>query len=133
MTDNNWQGHVAVVTGAGSGIGRGIAERFAEAELAEVNVERGQQAASELRERYGKGLFVATDVSRSADCRRLIETAIQHYDHIDTLVNDAGVNFVKPTLEMTEEDWDRVINVDLKGTFLCSRHALTPPQARKAA
>jgi NAD(P)-dependent dehydrogenase (short-subunit alcohol dehydrogenase family) len=128
MSDSNWQGHVAVVTGAGSGIGRGIAERFAEAGaevvLGEVNAEHGQKAAAELREKYGKGLFVATDVSRAGDCRRLIETAVQQHGHIDTLVNNAGVNFVKPTLEMTEEDWDRVINVDLKGTFLCSRHAL---------
>lgn len=128
MNESNWQGHVVVVTGAGSGIGRGIAHRFAEAGaevvLAEVNVERGQRATAELRERFGKGMFVPTDVSRANDCRHLIETTIGSYGHIDTLVNNAGVNFVKPTLEMTEDDWDRVINVDLKGTFLCSRHAL---------
>jgi NAD(P)-dependent dehydrogenase (short-subunit alcohol dehydrogenase family) len=128
MTDAHWQGHVAVITGAGSGIGRAIAERFAEVGadvvVAEVNVERGQQAAAELRQRHAKGIFVAADVSRSSDCRRLVETALQNYGHIDTLVNNAGVNFVKPTLEMTEDDWDRVVDVDLKGTFLCSRHAL---------
>ena len=74
-TSNDWHGHVAVVTGAGSGIGLGIADRFAEAGaevvLAEVNVNRGQQAAAGIQARYGKGLFVAADISRAADCRRL--------------------------------------------------------------
>jgi NAD(P)-dependent dehydrogenase (short-subunit alcohol dehydrogenase family) len=128
MTNANWQGHVAVVTGAGSGIGRGIADRFAEAGaevvVAEVNAERGQQVAADLQARYGRGLFVATNVAQGDDCRRLMETAVRTYGHVDTLVNNAGVNFVKPTLEMTEADWDRVVDVDLKGTFLCSRYAL---------
>jgi NAD(P)-dependent dehydrogenase (short-subunit alcohol dehydrogenase family) len=125
---------VAVVTGAGSGIGLGIADRFAgagaEVVLAEVNVSRGQQAAAGVQARYGKGLFVAADISRAADCRRLMDTALETYGHIDTLVNNAGVNFVKPTLQMTEEDWDRVVDVDLKGTFLCSRYALESMVAR---
>ena len=133
-TSNDWHGHVAVVTGAGSGIGLGIADRFAEAGaevvLAEVNVNRGQQAAAGVQARYGKGLFVAADISRAADCRRLMDTALETYGHIDTLVNNAGVNFVKPTLQMTEEDWDRVVDVDLKGTFLCSRYALESMVAR---
>ena len=133
-TSNDWHGHVAVVTGAGSGIGLGIADRFAEAGaqvvLADVNVDCGQQAAAGVQARYGKGLFVAADISRAADCRRLMDTALETYGHIDTLVNNAGVNFVKPTLQMTEEDWDRVVDVDLKGTFLCSRYALESMVAR---
>lgn len=124
----NWEGHVCVVTGAGAGIGQGIAEVFAEAGsevvIGEVNRERGQAVADELQERYGCGLFVPTDVSKDEDCRRLIEKTVAAYGRIDTLVNNAGVNFVKPTLEMTVQDWDRVVNVDLRGTFLCSRYAL---------
>ena len=134
MTGSDWTGHVAVVTGAGSGIGRGIAERFAEAGaevvVAEVNAAAGERAAAALQARYGKGLFVPTDVARGDDCRRLMETAQAAYGRIDTLVNNAGVNFVKPTLEMTEADWDRVVDVDLKGTFLCSRYALEHMVAR---
>ncbi|MCL5997894.1 MAG: glucose 1-dehydrogenase [Chloroflexi bacterium] len=124
----NWDGHVAVVTGAGSGIGQGIAECFAEAGaevvLAEVNPLRGQAVAADLQDRFGKGLFIQTDVSKAADCKAMVDYAVKTYGRLDTLVNNAGVNFVKPTLEMDEADWDRVVNVDLKGTFLCSRYAL---------
>ena len=124
----NWQGKVCVVTGAGAGIGFGIAEVFAEAGcevvIGEVNRERGSGAAEDLQKRFGRGLFVQTDVSSDSECEKLIEETVKKYGRIDTLVNNAGVNFVKPTLEMTVEDWDRVVNVDLRGTFLCSKYAL---------
>jgi NAD(P)-dependent dehydrogenase (short-subunit alcohol dehydrogenase family) len=124
----NWQGHVVVVTGAGSGIGLGIAEVFAEAGaevvIGEVNEERGRAAEASLQRQYGRGLFVATDVAVDAACRNLMDETVRRYGQIDTLVNNAGVNFVKPTLEMAVEDWDRVVNVDLRGTFLCSKYAL---------
>ena len=124
----DWTGQVCVVTGAGIGIGLGIAEVFAEAGcevvIGEVNRERGQAAAGDLQRRYGRGLFVPADVSQDAECRHLIDETIKTYGRIDTLINNAGVNFVKPTLEMTVDDWDRVVNVDLRGTFLCSRYAL---------
>jgi len=124
----NWQEKVCIITGAGAGIGFGIAEVFAEAGcevvIGEVNRERGSEAAADLQKRCGKGYFVQTDVSVDADCKKLIDETLARYGRIDTLVNNAGVNFVKPTLEMTVEDWDRVVNVDLRGTFLCSRYAL---------
>jgi NAD(P)-dependent dehydrogenase (short-subunit alcohol dehydrogenase family) len=124
----DWTGHVAIVTGAGSGIGQAIAERFAEVGaavvVAELNQQRGEAVAAELQAGYGKGLFVRVDVSKTADCRELIQRTIREYGHLDTLVNNAGINFVKPTLETDEADWDRVMNVDLKGAFLCSRYAL---------
>ena len=131
----NWTNHVAIVTGAGSGIGRGIAARFAEVGakvvIAEVNPERGEEVAAALQARYSKGHFICTDVADAAACQALIKQTIATYGHVDTLVNNAGVNFVKPTLEMDEADWDRVIDVDLKGTFLCSRHALEQMVPRK--
>ncbi|HRW09066.1 MAG TPA: glucose 1-dehydrogenase [Caldilineaceae bacterium] len=131
----NWTNHVVIVTGAGSGIGKGIAERFAEegAEvvIAEVNAARGEAVAQELQARYGKGIFIRTNVAHATECQALIRQTVATYGHIDTLVNNAGVNFVKPTLEMDEADWDRVIDVDLKGTFLCSRYALAEMVPRK--
>jgi NAD(P)-dependent dehydrogenase (short-subunit alcohol dehydrogenase family) len=124
----NWEEHVAIVTGAGSGIGQAIAERFAEAGaevvVADLSQPRGEAVAADLQARYHKGLFVHVDVSRAADCRALTQRAVEAYGHVDTLVNNAGINFVKPTLETDEADWDRVMNVDLKGAFLCSRYAL---------
>lgn len=126
----NWNGHVAVVTGAGSGIGYGIAESFAragaEVVIGEVHRQRGEEAAQRLRDAYGHGLFVHADVAEDASCRNLIAQTLSTYGKIDTLVNNAGVNFVKPTLEMTAADWDRVVGVDLRGTFLCCRYALEP-------
>jgi NAD(P)-dependent dehydrogenase (short-subunit alcohol dehydrogenase family) len=124
----SWQGHVCIVTGAGAGIGKGIAEVFLDAGcevvIAEVNRARGEEAAREFQAKYGRGLFVEVDVSKDADCKRMVDETLKAYGKVDTLVNNAGVNFVKPTLEMTVEDWDRVVNVDLRGTFLCSKYAL---------
>lgn len=124
----DWTGHVCVVTGAGTGIGLGIAEVFAKAGcrvvIGEVNRESGKAAAANLQQHYGQSLFIPVDVSKDAECRSLIAETIRIYGRIDTLINNAGVNFVKPTLEMTVDDWDRVVNVDLRGTFLCSRYAL---------
>ena len=120
--------HVVIVTGAGSGIGRGIALRFAEegaaVVLADVNRSQGEAAAQACEAAGGRALFVATDVSKAADCRMLVQKSVAAFEKVDTLVNNAGVNFVKPTLAMDEADWDRVIDVDLKGTFLCSRYVL---------
>jgi NAD(P)-dependent dehydrogenase (short-subunit alcohol dehydrogenase family) len=123
-----WQGRVCIVTGAGAGIGKGIADVFAEAGcevvVGDVNRERGEEVAQQLQQRYGRGVFIHTDVSKDEDCQLLVNETYRKYGRIDTLVNNAGVNFVVPTLDMTIEDWDRVVNVDLRGTFLCSRYAL---------
>ncbi|MEX1020933.1 MAG: SDR family NAD(P)-dependent oxidoreductase [Litorilinea sp.] len=124
----DFSGHVAIVTGAGSGIGEGIALRFAEAGatvvIAEVNRAQGERVAAACAAAGGTARFVATDVARAEDCRALIDRTVEEFGRVDSLVNNAGVNFVKPTLEMDEADWDRVVDVDLKGTFLCSRYAL---------
>lgn len=119
---------VVIVTGAGSGIGYGIALRFAEegaaVVVADVNRSQGEAVAQACEQAGGRALFVHTDVSKAADCRNLVQQCVATFGQVDTLVNNAGVNFVKPTLEMDEADWDRVVDVDLKGTFLCSRFAL---------
>ncbi len=132
----DWNGHIAIFTGAASGIGFGIAECFAEAGaevvVADINEQQGALVTADLQRRYGKGLFVETDVSKAEDCKRLIDDTLAAFGQSDTLVNNAGVNFVKPTLEMDEADWDRVVDVDLKGTFLCSRYALEAMVARRS-
>ena len=131
----DWSKHVTIVTGAGSGIGEGIALAFAEAGarvvLADVNREAGARVAKACEALGATSLFVPTDVSDVQSCRALMAATVDAFGQIDSLINNAGVNFVKPTLEMNEADWDRVIDVDLKGTFLCSRYALEVMVPRK--
>ncbi len=113
---------VAIVTGAARGIGRACAERFA-AEgaavvLADLDAPGGEVAAA------GVGAsFVRCDVSRRADVERLVEAAVGRYGALDLVVNAAGMNHRATLFETTEEDWDRVIDVDLKGTFLVGQAA----------
>ncbi|MBI4244303.1 MAG: SDR family oxidoreductase [Planctomycetes bacterium] len=119
---------IAIVTGGGFGIGEGIAmvlsEYGATVVIAESNEKNGVHVEKILQERFGRGMFIQTDVSISKQVNAMVENVVSKFGKIDILVNNAGVNFVKPTLEMKEEDWDKVINVDLKGTFLCSQAAL---------
>jgi NAD(P)-dependent dehydrogenase (short-subunit alcohol dehydrogenase family) len=116
---------VAIVTGTSSGIGVGIAEVFAEEGAQVVCVARreaeGNQVAESIRGRGGKAVFVRCDVSEEDDVAAMVHSVLEQFHRIDALVNNAGVNFVKPFEELTVSDWDRVMAVDLRGTFLCIR------------
>ncbi|MCF8360810.1 MAG: glucose 1-dehydrogenase [Prolixibacteraceae bacterium] len=115
----------AIITGAGQGIGRAIARAFANKNyrvvIAEIDNEKGEQSASEINERGGKAHFVACDVSKIADIEKLIEKTINRFHRIDVLINNAGLSEFTDVFTLTEEDWDRVINTNLKGTFFASR------------
>src|SRR5262249_32242819 len=119
------QGKIAVVTGAGSGIGRGIARRLA-AEgatvvVADVNEAGGQETVDQLAAAGATASFVRTDVASAADAQAMIAHTVDAFGTPDYLVNDAGVVGMTPFLELTEEEWDRVIDIDLKGQFLCAQ------------
>ena len=120
------EGRVAVVTGAASGIGKGIAIAFAREGARIVVADRSDEAqAAEvldaIAELGGEALFVRTDVSDEASVNAMAERALARFGRVDILVNNAGI-FTESLLEnMPVDDWDRVVGVNLRGTFLCSR------------
>jgi 3-oxoacyl-[acyl-carrier protein] reductase len=129
VTPGPLEGQVAVVTGGGRGIGRAVAVALARqgASVAVGYRERSADADETLRqvqEAGAQGIAVAGDVSRRADVERLIGAALEAYGRIDVLVTSAGVLQQKPFAEITADDWDHVMDVNLKGTFLCCQQAL---------
>lgn len=120
------KGNVAIVTGAGKGIGRGIADVFAREGAAVVIATQGEksgkEAEQEVMEQGGDAFFVRTDVSLEESVRSMVDEVMKRYGRIDTLVNNAGITLFKPLHEATVDDWERIINVDLRGVFLCSKY-----------
>jgi NAD(P)-dependent dehydrogenase (short-subunit alcohol dehydrogenase family) len=119
---------VTVVTGAGAGIGKSISEIFAR-EGAKVvvssrRVSNGQPVADNIIKNGGEAIFVRCDVSIEEDVKQLIAKTLEVYGRIDVLVNNAGVNYVNSFENVKPDDWDRVINTDLRGTYLCSWYAI---------
>jgi 3-oxoacyl-[acyl-carrier protein] reductase len=123
MDTNN---QVAVVTGGAQGIGRAIAERLAEQKirlvLSDVNAEQVQKTADELKAKYQvETLAVAGDVSKIADCENLMQKALDKFLKIDILINNAGITRDNLVMRMSDQEWDSVINVNLKGVFNCTK------------
>lgn len=113
------------VTGGGQGIGRAIAFYFAKAgyavSIADMDEEAGMEALEKVKEMGGQAVFVRTDVSQSEAVRKWIELTVQKLGCPDVLINNAGIARNSPFLELSPEDFDRVIAVNLRGTFLCSQ------------
>jgi NAD(P)-dependent dehydrogenase (short-subunit alcohol dehydrogenase family) len=115
---------VAIITGAGSGIGKACAIRFASEGARIVVVDRvdtdGQETAGLLKSRGAEAIFVHADVSSEQECKRFAEAAVSVFGRIDVLVANAGVRVFGTVLEATEEDWDKILSVNLKGvSFSC--------------
>lgn len=120
-------GKVALVTGASRGIGSGLATALAGAGADVALVARGEDAlaatAARIRELGRRALVVPTDVSKVDSLTGMVDRIVREYGHLDILVNAAGVQRRKPILEVTEEDWDFVNSVNLKGLYFVSQAA----------
>ncbi len=129
MTTISLEGKTALVTGAATGIGRAIAVALAAAgaHIAVNHLGRAAEARQVVKEMAARGasaIEVEADVTKAAKVERMVNKVRDALGPIDILVNNAGVILEKPFLETTEEDWDFVVDTDLKAVFLCSRAVL---------
>jgi NAD(P)-dependent dehydrogenase (short-subunit alcohol dehydrogenase family) len=126
--DMRLDGQVAIVTGGGTGIGEATAKLFARQGAKVVVANRraslGNQVVEQIRSEKGQAIFVGTDVSDAGQVRALVEKTIQTFGRVDILFNNAGVGASAPFWEMSEEDWNRMIGVDLTGHFLCAKYVV---------
>lgn len=124
-----FSGKTVLITGAISGIGRAAAEAFLR-EGATVGVNHLHQSAqfaameAALRDGPGQLIELEADVSNAKAVQAMVERLVERTGRIDVLVNNAGISQIKPFLETSEEDWDRIIDTDLKSVFLCCRAAI---------
>ncbi len=118
---------IAIVTGAGQGIGRGISLQLAQqgchVTIADNVTEKAQGVAKEIEALGRKALILRIDVQKAEDAEQMVSETIRTFGRLDILVNNAGIIRVAPITDLMEEDWDAVINTNLRGAFLCSRAA----------
>jgi L-fucose dehydrogenase len=124
---------VAVITGSSKGIGAGIARIFSSEGAAVViisrNEQEGRQMAGKLLDQGRKAIYIRTDVTDSRSIQDMIVKTIENFGRLDILVNNAGYHISKNVEETTEEEWEYIINTNLRSTFLCSKYAI--PHLRK--
>ncbi len=128
------EGKVAVVTGGGgSGIGHGIslvlAKQGAHVAIFEIDIDSAEEARRRIKAEGGSATVVRADVSRSDNVRRAIDMVVDEHEHLDILVNNAGIGLIRPVAEASEEEFDQLASVDLRGMWLCCKYAI--PHMRK--
>jgi NAD(P)-dependent dehydrogenase (short-subunit alcohol dehydrogenase family) len=117
---------VAIVTGGGQGIGKAIAKKFLENHISVVIAEIDESAGKETEEEYlslGEIKFIKTDVSKEEEVKIMVEETVNTFGKINYLINNAGIGINKHISELTLEEWNRVLGVNLTGAFLCSKYA----------
>lgn len=129
MNERILDGKIALITGVSSGLGQASALMFArygaKLVLGGVHEQGGEETALRIREGGGQAIYVRADVTRSGDVEALVGRAVEHYGRLDCAVNNAGTEGpVGATVDCTEEEWDRVMAVNLKGVFLCMKYEI---------
>jgi 3-oxoacyl-[acyl-carrier protein] reductase len=118
-------GKVALVTGAAQGIGKAVAlvlaRNGADIVISDINLEKAEETAKEVQALGRKALATKVDVATLGDVEKMVESILAQFGKVDILVNNAGIARDKLILRMSEEDWDAVLNINLKGTFNCTK------------
>jgi NAD(P)-dependent dehydrogenase (short-subunit alcohol dehydrogenase family) len=119
---------VALVTGGGQGLGEAICRSLAEAgavvAIADIRVEQAEKVAEDLRRQDGRAMALRLDVSDEAQAESVISRTVQDCGRLDILINNAGIDVTVPIDELTIQDWDRIMAVNLRGPFVMSKHAM---------
>jgi 3-oxoacyl-[acyl-carrier protein] reductase len=129
------KGRIAVITGAGSGIGKAtaltLAQEGAAVVASDVNLHSAEKVADEIKAGGGSGLAQRADVTGKGDMTRLIQTTLEKFGRVDIMVNNAGISGTTPIEEMTKEEWDRVMDINLWGVFLGCQTVLKPMREQR--
>jgi 3-oxoacyl-[acyl-carrier protein] reductase len=118
---------VAIITGARRGMGKShalvLAKAGARVVVSDISEEDCQEVAKEIEKNGGEALAVKCDVTQKEEVNNLVKKTIERFGKVDILINNAGICQFKPFLELTEEEWDRTLNINLRGYFLCAQAA----------
>lgn len=125
----DFNGRVAIVTGASSGIGKSVSELYARegaaVVLSDINQELGERTTEAIREAGGEAMFVRTDVSKPSDCEKMVKAALDKYGRLDFACNNAGIGGDQnPTANYSIEAWEKAIAVNLSGVFYCMKYEI---------
>lgn len=130
-----FDGKAAIVTGAGQGIGRAIALSLAKegaaVALADIVAERAKSAVAEIEHHGGRAMAVKVDVTKRQEVNQMVQEVLKAFGKVDILVNNVGLSTLQSFMENTEDYWDEIIAINLKGVILCSRAALDDMIKRK--
>jgi 3-oxoacyl-[acyl-carrier protein] reductase len=130
------KGKVAIITGARRGMGKSHAIKLAKAGakvvVSDISQEECQLVVDEIKKNGGEGLAVKCNVTKKEEVEAMVRAAVEKWGKIDILINNAGICEFKPFLELTEEEWDRTIDINLKGYFLCAQAAAKEMAKQKA-